>query len=86
MMECYKKGEINGTTVSKDENDRHKIAEEISSLNDKIIKFRKKVEMCEDIKSRIPKINNNLDELDKQEELEKETKDKKKERAKGRKE
>ena len=72
--------------LSKDENDRHKIAEEISSLNDKIIKFRKKVEMCEDIKSRVPKINNNLDELDKQEELEKETKDKKKERAKGRKE
>ena len=72
--------------LSKDENDRHKIAEEISSLNDKIIKFRKKVEMCEDIKSRIPKINNNLDELDKQEELEKETKDKKKERAKSRKE
>ena len=72
--------------LSKDENDRHKIAEEISSLNDKIIKFRKKVEMCEDIKSRVPKINNNLDELDKQEELEKETKDKKKEKAKGRKE
>ena len=42
--------------------------------------------MCEDIKSRVPKINDKLDELDKQEELEKETKDKKKERAKGRKE
>ena len=42
--------------------------------------------MSEDIKSSVPKINDNLDELDKQEELEKETKDKKKERAKGRKE
>ena len=68
--------------LSKDENDRHKIAEEISSLNDKIIKLRKKVEICEDIKSRVPKINNNLDELDKQEELEKETKEKKKEKDK----
>ena len=68
--------------LSKDENERHKIAENISSLNDKIIKLRKKVEMCEDIKSRIPKINNNLDELDRQEELEKETKEKKKERDK----
>ena len=68
--------------LSKDEDDRHKIAENISSLNDKIIKLRKKVEMCEDIKSRVPKIDHNLDELDKQEELEKETKEKKKEKVK----
>ena len=68
--------------LSKDEDDRHKIAENISSLNDKIIKLRKKVEMCEDIKSRAPKIDHNLDELDKQEELEKETKEKKKEKVK----
>ena len=68
--------------LSKDEDDRHKIAENISSLNDKIIKLRKKVEMCEDIKSRTPKIDHNLDELDKQEELEKETKEKKKEKIK----
>lgn len=60
----------------------HKVAEEIASLNDKIIKLRKKVELCEDIKTRIPKINENLDELDTQEELEKETKDKKKEKNK----
>ena len=68
--------------LSKDEDDRHKIAENISSLNDKIIKLRKKVEMCEDIKSRVPKIDHNLDELDKQEGLEKETKKKKKEKVK----
>ena len=60
----------------------HKIAEEISSLNDKIIKLRKKVELCEDIKIRVPKIEENLTELDTQEELEKETKDKKKEKNK----
>ena len=68
--------------LSKDEIEMHRIAEEISSLNDKIIKLRKKVEMCEDIKTRVPKIENNLEELDKQEELEKETKEKKKERMK----
>ena len=68
--------------LSKDENESHKIAENISSLNDKIIKLRKKVEMCEDIKSRVLKIDHNLDELDKQEELEKETKEKKREKNK----
>ena len=68
--------------LSKDENERHKIAENISSLNDKIIKLRKKVEMCEDIRSRVPKIDHNLDELDNQEELEKETKENKKEKDK----
>lgn len=68
--------------LSKDVNEMHKVAEEIASLNDKIIKFRKKVELCEDIKTRIPKINENLDELDTQEELEKEAKDKKKDKNK----
>ena len=68
--------------LSKDENERHKIAENISSLNDKIIKLRKKVAMCEDIRSRVPKIEHNLDELDNQEELEKETKENKKENDK----
>lgn len=68
--------------LSKDGNEMHKIAEGISSLNDKIIKLRKKVELCEDIKTRVPKIDENLTELDTQEELEKETKDKKKEKNK----
>jgi uncharacterized protein YifN (PemK superfamily) len=72
--------------LSKDENEMHQIAEEISSLNDKLIKLRKKVELCEDIKTRIPKIDKNLTELDTQEELEKESKDKKKEKIKNRKE
>lgn len=68
--------------LSKDENEMHQIAEKISSLNDKLIKLRKKVEVCEDIKTRVPKINEKLDELDAQEELEKESKDKKKEKTK----
>ena len=72
--------------LSKDENQMHQIAEEISSLNDKKLQLRKKVELCEDIKTRIPKINENLTELDTVEELEKETKDKKKEKSKKRKE
>ena len=42
-----------------------------------IDKLRKEVDECEDIKKRIRMIDNNLEELDKQEELEKETKDKK---------
>ena len=68
--------------LSKDVNEMHKVTEEIASLNDKIIKLRKRVELCEDIKKRIPKINENLDELDTQEELEKEAKDKKKDKNK----
>ena len=68
--------------LSKDGNEMHQIAEEISSLNDKLIKLRKKVELCEDIKIRAPKIDENLTELDTQEELEKEAKDKKKEKNK----
>lgn len=68
--------------LSKDANEMHKIAEEISSLNDKLIKLRKKVELCEDIKSRVPMIDNNLSELDAEEEKEKETRDKKKEKNK----
>ena len=40
------------------------------------------MELCEDIKTRVPKIDNNLSELDTQEEMEKETKDRKKEKRK----
>ena len=61
--------------LSKDGNEMHEYAEQISSLNDKLIKLRKRVELCEDIKTRVPKIDNNLSELDTQEEMEKETKD-----------
>ena len=67
--------------LSKDENEMHKYAEQISSLNDKLIKLRKRVELCEDIKTRVPKIDNNLSELDTQEEIEKETKDRKKDKS-----
>ena len=67
--------------LSKDENEMHKYADQISSLNDKLIKLRKRVELCEDIKTRVPKIDNNLSELDTQEEIEKETKDRKKDKS-----
>lgn len=72
--------------LSKDESEMYKIAEEISSLNDKLVKLRKKVKLCDDIKTRIPMINENLTELDTQEELEKEAKDKKIEKNKNGKE
>ena len=68
--------------VSKDGNEMHEYAEQISSLNDKLVKLRKRVELCEDIKTRVPKIDNNLSELDTQEEMEKETKERKKEKRK----
>ena len=54
-----------------------KYAEQISTLTTNIDKLRKEVDECEDIKKRIRIIDNNLEELDNQEELEKETKDKK---------
>lgn len=68
--------------LSKDENTRLSITEEISSLNDKLIKYRKKVETCEDIEKRLPKIDSNLEELDKNEELKRDTKANKKVRNK----
>ena len=66
----------------KDENEKHRTAEKISSINDKLSELRKGVMFCEDIETRIQKINKNLDELDTQEELEKKPKDKKKEKNK----
>ena len=63
--------------LSKNEEDMKKYAEQISTLTTNIDKLRKEVEQCEDIKNRVRIIDENLDELDKQEELEKETKDKK---------
>lgn len=63
--------------LSKNEEDMKKYAEQISTLTTNIDKLRKEVDQLEDIKSRVQKIDENLNELDKQEELEKETKDKK---------
>lgn len=60
--------------LSKDEEERQKIAEQISSLTIEIDKLRKEVDICEDIKIRSQKIDENLSELDSQEELEKESK------------
>ena len=66
----------------KDETEKHRTAEKISAINDKLSELRKGVMLCEDIEIRIPKINKNLDELDTQEEFEKKPKDKKKEKNK----
>lgn len=57
--------------ILKDNNDRRKICNDISSITTKITELRKEVSRCKDIKTRLPKIENNLDELDYQEELEK---------------
>lgn len=73
--------------LSKNDEDRKKVTEQISSLTTQIDKLRKEVELCEDIKIRSRKIDENLSELDTQEELEKATKEKKnKEKRKQRKE
>ena len=66
----------------KDETEKHSTAEKISAINDKLSELRKGVMLCEDIETRIQKINKNLDELDTQEEFEKKPKDKKKEKNK----
>lgn len=63
--------------MSKNDEDRKKVTEQISSLTTNIDKLRKEVDICEDIKIRSQKIDENLSELDTQEKLEKETKDKK---------
>lgn len=63
--------------LSKDENCKHKLAVKISSLTEGLDKLRKEVDICENIKSRVVKIDENLTELDTQEEIEKETKEKK---------
>ena len=63
--------------LSKNEEERHKIAEQISTLTSNIDKLREEVEKCENIKRRSVQIDENLSELDTQEEMEKETKEKK---------
>lgn len=73
--------------MSKNEAEMRNYAEQISNLTKDINKFRKEVEQCEEIKIRSQKIDENLTELDKQEELERETKEKKiKEKSKNGKE
>ncbi len=73
--------------LSKNEEDRKKLSEQISTLTNDIYKLRKEVDICENIRIRSIKIDKNLTELDTQEELEKETKEKsKKEKIENRKE
>ncbi len=62
--------------LSKDENDRKKLAQQISTLTTDINKLRKEVDMCDDIRVRSVKIDENLSEIDTQEKLEKETQEK----------
>ena len=68
--------------LSRDENSKYIITEEISFLNDKLIKLRKKVEICDDVQKRVQKIDDNLAELDTIADLERETKEKKKSKNK----
>ena len=67
--------------VIKNEEQRKGICNEISKCTEELIKLRKEAEVCNDIKIRTQKIDENLNELDKQEEQEKE-KNKNKERRK----
>ena len=67
--------------------DKNTISVEIINLTKEINKFKKEVVLCDDIKNRTKNINENLNELDKQEEQEKVTNDKKlKRKSKERKE
>ena len=67
--------------VVKNEEQRKDICNEISKCTEELNKLRKEEELCKDIKIRTLKIEENLTELDKQEEQEKE-KNKNKERRK----
>ena len=57
--------------LSKDDNERKSIAIDIGVLNKKIDNLRKEVQLAKDIETRLPKIEDNLIELDYQEEQEK---------------
>ena len=69
--------------LSKDENEKRLLAKDIGILNTKIENLRKEVQLTKDIESRLPKIEDNLTELDYQEEQEK---NKENEKSKSRKE
>ena len=57
--------------LSKDDNEKIEIAKVIAVLNSQIENLRKEVQLAKDIETRIPKIEDNLNELDYQEEQEK---------------
>ena len=57
--------------LSKDDNEKIEIAKDIAVLNSQIENLRKEVQLAKDIETRIPKIEDNLNELDYQEEQEK---------------
>lgn len=57
--------------LSKDDNERKSIAIDIGVLNKQIDNLRKEVQLAKDIETRLPKIEDNLIELDYQEEQEK---------------
>ena len=57
--------------ISKDEQERTIICKDIATLTNQIENLRKEVQLAKDIETRIPKIEDNLNELDYQEEQEK---------------
>ncbi|MBR1654534.1 MAG: relaxase/mobilization nuclease domain-containing protein [Clostridia bacterium] len=68
---------------TQDEQEKVNIGYDISIYNEELKKLREEVRLCNDIKTRIPKIDKNLDELDSQEKHEREKKqEKNKERRK----
>lgn len=68
---------------TKDEKEKINIGYSISQYTEQLKKLREEVRLCNDIKTRIPKIDKNLDELDSQEKNEREKKqEKNKERRK----
>ena len=69
--------------VSKNDIEKKSICNDISILNNQINKLRREVELAKDVETRIPKIEDNLSELDNQEEQEK---NKENEKTKSRKE
>ena len=71
--------------LSKNDNEKNIIAKDISVLNSQIEKLRKEVQLAKDIETRIPKIEDNLNELDYQEEQEKNKENEKSKRREKRK-
>ena len=71
--------------LSKDETEKKSLAKEIGNLNIQIENLRKEVQLAKDIETKIPKIEDNLNELDYQEEQEKNKENEKSKRREKRK-
>ena len=71
--------------LSKDETEKKSLAKEIGNQNIQIENLRKEVQLAKDIETKIPKIEDNLNELDYQEEQEKNKENEKSKRREKRK-